>query len=435
MQSPSPFYFTALIISVLFFGTFSVLTIKWQYDVCIIMGTESMAKTLECPDGGRRYDKPWAQNWLMFAGEVWVLFVYRVQRTLSDKRRQRLGKPPRRFDDASPWVFAIPALCDTLGSGLSSVGMLIVPAAVYQMMRSSNVAFTAILSVGYLKKTLYGYHWIGVATTMLGLGFVGCAAILDGDDSEKNSPVAWTKMAFGLGVIVFGQIANAFQGVFEEHLLQGRKLSAKRTLGMEGFWGLVFMTVLLGVFSYIPGNDHGVFEDFSDTARMFANSGQLVWISVADVACVGLCNLSCLMVTKQISAVTRCLVDSCRTVVIWLVSLGLFYTGYPRWGTPWTPNSWIQLLGFFLIVLGTLMYNAVIHLPGFSYPRLFNQEPLIAAMSPKMAMLAGKGMNDFDLSPPCSPVTSPSLNEYLLDDEECDEEDKETMMVVGNSEF
>lgn len=243
-----------------------------------------------------------------------------------------------------------------------------VPVSVYQMMRSSNIVFTAILTVLILKKDLLPYRWLGVAVSVLGLCCVGGSAIMD-SNSGGDGVVMTSHNSVSLGVmlIVISQISNSFQGVFEEHLLQGLRVPATKALGMEGFWGVLLQGALLLVFNFAPGADHGVVEDLSDTVWMWSSSASLQLLSVSFIFGVGMCNICCFNVTKRISNLTRTLVDSCRTVVVWLVSLGLYYTGNQAWGSPWTEHSWLQLLGFVFLVIGNLVYNAVLHVPGFCY--------------------------------------------------------------------
>jgi len=63
------------------------------------------------------------------------------------------------------------------------------------------------------------------------------------------------------------------------------------------------------------------------------------------------------MITKHASAAQRSTVDTCRTLVIWLFFLSLgkekFLVG--------------ELVGFFLLVLGTLVYNEIIEIPLMNY--------------------------------------------------------------------
>jgi len=224
------------------------------------------------------------------------------------------------------------------------------------------------------------------------------------------------QVGFGVCVIVVAQIAGSFQGVFEEHLLQGRNISAKKTLGMEGLWGVLLQGAMLLAFAIMPGSDGGSIEDLSDTVSMWANSGDLRVLGILFVLSVGLCNICCLNVTKRISAVTRCLVDCCRTMVIWLASLGLYYSGYESWGAPWAAHSWLQLVGFVFLLMGTLIYNAAIHIPGFRIDHVKDAELPPAAWSPRWATMS-KGLDDWEFSPRHSPAPSPdgNLASHLLD--------------------
>jgi len=58
-------------------------------------------------------------------------------------------------------------------------------------------------------------------------------------------------------------------------------------------------------------------------------------------------------ITKYASAAQRATIDTCRTLTIWMVLIGLgkekFMIG--------------ELLGFVLLALGTLVYNEIIELP------------------------------------------------------------------------
>ena len=60
-----------------------------------------------------------------------------------------------------------------------------------------------------------------------------------------------------------------------------------------------------------------------------------------------------LSVTRNISATSRSTIDTCRTLFIWIVSLGL----------GWESFKWLQVVGFALLVWGTGVFNDVIRLP------------------------------------------------------------------------
>ena len=70
------------------------------------------------------------------------------------------------------------------------------------------------------------------------------------------------------------------------------------------------------------------------------------------------------MVTKQLSAIMRSILESCRTLGVWLTSLVLFYAFHDETaGEKWTGWSFLELLGFALLVYGTLDYKELVPVP------------------------------------------------------------------------
>lgn len=55
-------------------------------------------------------------------------------------------------------------------------------------------------------------------------------------------------------------------------------------------------------------------------------------------------------------AVFRTVLETMRTLLVWIVGLLLFYTTQGRFGEEWTKYSFMQLAGFALLVGGTFVY-------------------------------------------------------------------------------
>ena len=66
-----------------------------------------------------------------------------------------------------------------------------------------------------------------------------------------------------------------------------------------------------------------------------------------------------LSVTRIISATSRSTIDTCRTLFIWMVSLGL----------GWETFKWLQVVGFALLVYGTGVFNEVVSPPTVAFLR------------------------------------------------------------------
>lgn len=65
-----------------------------------------------------------------------------------------------------------------------------------------------------------------------------------------------------------------------------------------------------------------------------------------------------LSVTRSVSATSRSTIDTCRTLFIWVVSLGL----------GWETFKWLQVVGFALLVYFTFLFNGIVQ-PPFEFLR------------------------------------------------------------------
>lgn len=72
-----------------------------------------------------------------------------------------------------------------------------------------------------------------------------------------------------------------------------------------------------------------------------------------------------MQICRKLSAVTRCLVDCSRTIVVWSFELFLYYGVSKSYGQPWTKYSYLQVIGFVLLASGTFVYNRVLKLPAW----------------------------------------------------------------------
>ena len=154
------------------------------------------------------------------------------------------------------------------------------------------------------------------------------------------------------------QLMSAVQMVVEEKFLKGRNLPPEFVVGVEGTFGAcVMLAVVLPAVGAISGEDgDGVHESAVDAAHLFASSGKLASLVLAYWISIAFYNFCGLAVAKKLSSVHRCLVDACRTIVVWSVDLLLFKVT-AEYGEAWDPDtSWIQLLGFCVMVFGAFVY-------------------------------------------------------------------------------
>lgn len=335
----------------LLFGTATVVLSKFLF---------------EMKSKGKKFEKPWFQVNMMFLGMGLCLVLYFVRKLASAMKGERLltGEEVEE-EKRGHWKNYIkiipPAMCDLCATGLMYIGLLFVPASIFQIMRGAMVIFSAIMSVIFLKKKLYAFNWLGIGVVIMALVMVGVACVesQSGGASQRDQIV-------GIMLIVGAQLIQATQIVVEEFLLKNVKAPPLLIVGTEGMWGLLVTTlIVLPLVSLIPGTGG---EDTMDTLDMLAANHDLIYVTMAYVVAILVYNLFGMMVTQQFSAVHRTILEAMRTLCIWITDLIIYYGFTKDHGEEWTVWSYLELAGFGLLVFGTFVYNRVLELPFLTYP-------------------------------------------------------------------
>jgi len=181
---------------------------------------------------------------------------------------------------------------------------------------------------------------------LLGLGVVGLASVLFGSktDSAPNPLV-------GDIIIVCAQVVVAIQMVIEEKFISKYNVPPLQVVGWEGIWGFSILSCILVVMYYIPGSSAGNhFENAPDAIVQLGNNWTVLLAVVGNIFSIAFFNFFGISITKYASATTRMVLDSIRTVVIWAVGL---IAG-------WEMFQYLQIIGFFLLISGTILYNQVL---------------------------------------------------------------------------
>uniref|UniRef100_U5EUX3 Putative solute carrier family 35 member f6 n=1 Tax=Corethrella appendiculata TaxID=1370023 RepID=U5EUX3_9DIPT len=336
-------------------GSINTLSTKWA-DNLSARGSDGNV---------RKFEHPFVQACAMFLGEFLCLltfkFAYYYLRRKNDGSEDRhdLVKGNRDF---SPFILLLPALCDMIATSIMYVGLNLTYASSFQMFRGSVIVFVGMLSVAFLNRQLVAREWSGIAIIILGLAIVGASDFLanDGGASKSRNDVITGDL-----LIISAQIITAVQMVYEEKYVAGLDIPALQAVGWEGFFGFCVLGLLLIPMYYIhvPApfntNAHGVLEDLPDALVQIGNNPFLIMAIGGTIISIAFFNFAGISVTKEISATTRMVLDSVRTLVIWTVALLL----------QWQIFHWLQVLGFSLLLFGMCLYNNILISNGISAVR------------------------------------------------------------------
>ena len=304
------------------------------------------------------------------------------------------GRVPLR--GARLLLLAIPACCDIAGTTLMNVGLLFVAASIYQMTRGALVLFVGLFSVVFLRRRIRAHQWFALFVVVLGVALVGLAGAIQKHPQAKPAPgeasagarlrllvrdvgeqidVGDEALQTVLGVLMIAgaQIFTASQFVFEESILERYSIEPLKMVGWEGLSGfavtVVGMIILHFTVGVTPAGRNGYFDAAAGWRQMIGNP-RIALSSVLIMVSIGGFNYFGLSITRTVSAPSRSIIDTCRTLFIWIVSLGLH----------WETFKWLQVVGFALLVYGTFLFNNLVAEPWacFVRRRVERAAPLLA---------------------------------------------------------
>ena len=329
----------------------------------------------------------WIITFGMFAGELVSIFFYAyivIQRKKKKEEAlvssQQEGEETGETEETQPQpakkgkppvptnlIFIITASCDLLATTINTFGLTYLTTSMFQMMRGLELFFVCLWSTLYLKNPLYRHAVLGVGTLIFGLILVGINAIINDQGSVARNPVV------GIILLCTSQFFSSTEYVLQEKFIKHYDVHPFQLVGFEGLWGVCMYSILLIIFQFVHCNDwsealqeicfkddEGDFlvENSIFAFRQMWDNINLLIVYIFYVVSIALYNIVGINLTKLVSSTARAVVDTVRTVFIWLFFL--YFT--PVEGTEEHFHV-LQFIGFILLVLGTLIYNEILVLP------------------------------------------------------------------------
>lgn len=327
----------------------------------LLLGTANtiIGKLMDLTKGnGHIFNHPYFQAAMMFLGEFFCLILYSIYKKLSKVPNPGFQVPlqPKKgpkacLEKMGKFIFMIPSFFDFCASTLLFVGLFLTAPSVYQMMRGFIMVIVALYSVLLLKVKLFKHQILGVILAFTGVGVVGFASVINSASSAKN-PV------LGVFIIIVAQFFAGGVFVTEQLFLEDINVHPLQAVGIEGLTGFCYYIIVLPVLNVIPCDSSdlcngGVVENSVEALRQIADSWVIMLCVIGFMISIALFNFTGVTVTQKAGALARSTIDTSRTVVIWVFSI---FVG-------WEDFIPLQLFGFFLLVVGTLIYNEILKPP------------------------------------------------------------------------
>lgn len=272
--------------------------------------------------------------------------------------------PPKEAPMNVILLLIFPAVCDLVATALAMFGLQHVSVSMYQILRGSCIVFTALANKFILQKNVRSFQWVGIFWNVASIGLIGITARLTSQSKTSDELAAMTESEknplLGIFYILCGAVVQSFQYVFEERAMSDAvNVSPLVLTGMEGLWGTVICAcVLYPLAYYLPGPDHGCIENPYNTWTLISNSKEIQSVFILYFVSVFAYNILALLVTKMMDSVWHAILDNFRPITVWGTDLFIFYFLTTSFGEALSPYSWLQLLAVFVLIYGTLIYNA-----------------------------------------------------------------------------
>lgn len=328
-------------------GCLNSLLTKYQDNQCVA----------NCSDPDvtkhKNFEQPAIQTLQMFIGELAIYIVYYVLNKSRFAKRALYSsiEDPQAGSRLKSLMLAIPSVCDMLATTFMNVGLMYTPVSIYQMTRGAVVLFVAVLSVLFLKRRIRKLEWISLFIVTLGIAIVGYSG-----SNKSSSPDDAALIVVGISLIIVAVLFQAVQFVVEEKILAHYDFTPMRLVYTEGFFGVVILVAAVILLNFIVGSflppkkfAESPFN-LHESLRQTFSLREILLSSLLIMVCISMFNFCGISLTHQLSATARSTIDSCRTLLVWIVAMVL----------GWESFLFLQFLGFATLVFGTLCFNGVL---------------------------------------------------------------------------
>ncbi|KAL3270888.1 hypothetical protein HHI36_021402 [Cryptolaemus montrouzieri] len=297
----------------------------------------------------------------MYLGMMGNLVVFKILICVFKLRSQemvdehKLTKGNRNFNVLLLWM---PAMCDMIGMSTMYIALNLTYASSFQMLRGSVMIFTAILSFPCFRRIPNFRELFGIFLVIVGLIIVGLSDWKDQEEKKKEEQVSkghGNVAIIGDIMVVASQFLTASESVLEERFLLAKDIPPLQAVGWEGIFGFSTLIVLMIAFNFIyvgepyasnPGN---TLENPIDALVQIGNNWRILVATIVAIISIPIYYFCALSVGAELSATTRQVLDSMRTVIVWIVSCTALDQEF----------HYLQLIGFLVLLTGMAFYNDV----------------------------------------------------------------------------
>lgn len=132
--------------------------------------------------------------------------------------------------------------------------------------------------------------------------------------------------------------------IYEEQILKKYEVRVENAVFWEGIWGVIISGMALGLFSVV---ETPIESKVYESCILICSNYKLLAAVVLTALCIGPFNYFGISLTKEGSALQRCIICTSRMIVVWTISL---FFG-------WEEFRLLQLFGYAVLTYCIFKFN------------------------------------------------------------------------------
>lgn len=267
---------------------------------------------------------------------------------------------------------SIPSLFFIMASLLQTFSLIYMPTTVWQVFYGFQVLFTTLFTVTYIKEQLYLVDWLGVFVNVMGICITGVSGLLRGITKGSESITTTFIMMI---VAIASHCLSSIQNILEQKLMRSNGVTPTQQAAYEGLWGsFLFIFIILPVAQILP-QDFPLYENNMETSKMITLNPSLGFAIGGYLVMVSLLLYASLMLISTSTALRKNMYQSLLPLFVWTLSV-IFQYLIPDAEVDedidrYTP---LELAGFLVSFIGSLIYNRVWRFPCLLYRDLLDSQ-------------------------------------------------------------
>ena len=262
------------------------------------------------------------------------------------------GTPPQCLSSLCAHLMKHHQMTGTLGvyqDGGKYVSLVFLPASVVTIMKNgTQLMFSALFRKWIEKKTLSNTQTFGICTVVIGLMCVCVASII------SDNKTTFMDNVIGILLLISAAFCGSVRNHYEQILCRDMKYNAYFVVGMReipAFCWLILCGICLFFIEPSTATNFFLFA-FSYHHGFIIGFGLFLLTVYAK-------NITQMKVIELSSALTRNLTMQLMPFGTWIISLLFYYFVDERYGENWNKYSWLQLVGFLIVLGGSFLYMKV----------------------------------------------------------------------------